>query len=332
MKLPEMLTGKIQIVWVWTGPGECFRTILFIRKKGYYTPVATERIRADLPLFVLVSGEGILTKEYRTGEEGIGRITENPDLWYEREKLEGDRLLLRFMRREKLDRFLQAQVGVQVDGLRFFEGKEADFLSSAPVFSAFVEALLEQEFSLKRLLQPDEGGVRLVNRIFRRLRLPVLGVWLGILLLNFGATSWLEERSQEQQRLWAEQQRLQKGRSRENERIRELTAKIREREIVGCALLLDRLAHCVPEAVSLSALTLAPLTEKVKSGKLPQTDSGIVLLEGETLQPVQINRFCERLAAESFCKEVRLTGMKQIKESKNYRFEIEVELKRRENG
>lgn len=68
-------------------------------------PVATERIRADLPLFVLVSGEGILTKEYRTGEEGIGRITENPDLWYEREKLEGDRLLLRFMRREKLDRF-----------------------------------------------------------------------------------------------------------------------------------------------------------------------------------------------------------------------------------
>ena len=111
-----------------------------------------------------------------------------------------------------------------------------------------------------------------------------------------------------------------------------MTAKIREREIVGCALLLDRLAHCVPEAVSLSALTLAPLTEKVKSGKLPQTDSGIVLLEGETLQPVQINRFCERLAAESFCKEVRLTGMKQIKESKNYRFEIEVELKRRENG
>lgn len=93
-------------------------------------PVATERIRADLPLFVLVSGEGILTKEYRTGEEGIGRITENPDLWYEREKLEGDRLLLRFMRREKLDRFLQAQIGVQDRRSPFFlkERKLISFL------------------------------------------------------------------------------------------------------------------------------------------------------------------------------------------------------------
>lgn len=331
MKLPEIFTGKIQVVWAWNGPGDCFRTILFIRKEGNYIPVTTGRIRADLPLFILISGEGILTKEYRTDEEGIVRITENPDLWYERENLEGDGILLRFMRREKLDRFLQEHPGIKVDSMCFFEGEEADFLSAVPVFAVFVEALREQELGLKRLFQLDEGGERLANRMFRRFRLPLLGFWLGILLLNFGLTSWLENRYREQQQVWAERQQWQKGRNRENERIRELTAKIRDREIAGCALLLDRLASCVPEAVCLSALTLAPLAEKVKSGKLPQTDSDIVIVEGETLQPIRINQFCKQLTAESFCKEVRLTRMNRIKESKNYRFEIEVELKRQDN-
>ena len=92
----------------------------------------------------------------------------------------------------------------------------------------------------------------------------------------------------------------------------------------------DRLAHCVPEAVNLSALTLAPLTEKMKNGKLPLTDSDIILLKGETFQPVQINQFCKQLSRESLFKEVKLTRMSRVKDSKTYRFEVE--LKRRGNG
>lgn len=332
MKLPEILIGKVQVVRAWAGPAEDLQTTLFVWKKGKYIPVETGRIRTDWPLFILVSGEGILKKEYRTEEEGMRRITENPDLLYEREDLEEDRVVLKFMRREKLDHFLQAQQGVRVDGIRFFEGKETDFLSSASGFSATVKALREQELSLKRLFQPDEGGQRLANRMFRRLKLPVLGICLGLLMLNFFVASGLEEHCRELQQLLTERQQLQRGRNQESERMQELTGKIRERGMEGCAILFDRLAHCVPEAVNLSALTLAPLTEKMKNGKLPLTDSDIILLKGETFQPVQINQLCKQLSRESFCKEVKLTRMSRVKDSKTYRFEVEVELKRRGNG
>ena len=178
----------------------------------------------------------------------------------------------------------------------------------------------------KYLLRPSTESSRLLTLLCRRLRLPVLGAVLALLVANTLAYDSLKERYAAQRAVIAAREKEQ-GASRTRSAEREAAAaEFSQRLQWRYAVLMDRIGGLVPDGLVLRELAVQPLKKKIEAGNAVLTEGNTVLIRGAAEASEDISAFAGRLRDEPFVRELRLKGIEQERDSGLWTFEIMIAL------
>ena len=160
----------------------------------------------------------------------------------------------------------------------------------------------------------------------RRLRLPVLGLILLLLVVNTFASGSLRERRAQQRTVLSAREKKQDASQARSEQRRAAVAEFSRRLPYRHALLLDRVASHVPPAVTLSVLAVQPLSKTLEEGKDPVFVSETLSIRGVTNDASAVSELMTGLRSEPPLREARLEGLEQNRESGATEFKITVAL------
>lgn len=323
MKLPEIITGRLQVLKVGILPGGKWEAFFYVLRRGRYVCLPEEEAGKGGIVWVWIGGAGVLQKVYREGDEETERITGNTDLFWIRET-RGKETVLTFMRKDQVQQILNVleRRGIQVYEVYLSGGEGTDGPLPA---SGEIPCWLQTrggKIGFGNLFRTDRKGRMLAACLFRRLRLPLLGFWLAVLSANYFGRAVLEKKIRLQDAVLAVKVRETEGRNREDEKIRALSGKMESWSLDRCVFWLDRIARHVPREMQLSLLAVAPYGGKLRAGKEPEIVPGIIVIEGECPDSGAVTRFCRLLEQELFCRTIELNAVDRIPGQKRYRFEI----------
>ena len=178
----------------------------------------------------------------------------------------------------------------------------------------------------RTLLRPTPEGRMVAKAAERRLRLPVLGLMLLLLVVNTFASGSLRERRAQQRTVLSAREKKQDASQARSEQRRAAVAEFSRRLPYRHALLLDRVASHVPPAVTLSVLAVQPLSKTLEEGKDPVFVSETLSIRGVTNDASAVSELMTGLRSEPPLREARLEGLEQNRESSATEFKITVAL------
>ena len=160
----------------------------------------------------------------------------------------------------------------------------------------------------------------------RRLRLPVLGVMLLLLVVNTLVSGSLQERrAQLRTVLSAREKKMERSQERTAGRTA-IVADFTRRLPYRHALLLDRVASHVPPSVTLTSLAVQPMLKTLEDGHDPVCAYGFLTIRGRTQDAGSVSALMGGLKSEPLLREARLEGLEQNRESGETEFKIAVAL------
>lgn len=339
--LLQRLTGPLTVLCIRFTDAERYATHLFVLEHGR-EQLRTVRQSAEpdadtlkkecsiRPVLISVSGHGVITKP---SEEAaiVEKVTSDPErfAWsFSDATLRSDPDArtgsISFVRREQVEQLGQRleENGIPSAGIRY--GPTA----ADPEQEAELQAKHFYRDSLKwrTLLRPTPAGCVIAKTLARRLRLPVLGVMLLLLLLNTLAYDSLRERRARQRTVLSAREKTQNVSQTRSEQRRAAVADFSRRLPYRHALLLDRAASHVPSSVTLTSLAVQPLSKTLEEGKDPVFASNTLSIRGVTNDASAVSELMTGLRSEPPLHEARLEGLEQNRESGATEFKITVAL------
>ena len=229
-----------------------------------------------------------------------------------------------FVRREQVEPLGQrlAENGIPFMDIRY--GRAAADPEQEALRQA--ERFYRDTLKWRTLLRPTPEGRMVAKAAERRLRLPVLGLMLLLLVVNTFASGSLQERRAQQRTVLSAREKRQDASQARSEQRRAAVAEFSRRLPYRHALLLDRVASHVPPAVALSALAVQPLSQTLEKGKDPIFASETLSIRGVTNDASTVSELMTGLRSEPPLHEARLEGLEQNRESGATEFKITVAL------
>ena len=178
----------------------------------------------------------------------------------------------------------------------------------------------------RTLLRPTPEGRMVAKAAERRLRLPVLGLMLLLLVVDTFASGSLQERRAQQRTVLSAREKRQDASQARSEQRRAAVAEFSHRLPYRHALLLDRAASHVPLSVTLTSLAVQPLSKTLEEGKDPVFASETLSIRGVTNDASAVSELMTGLRSEPPLHEARLEGLEQNRESGATEFKITVAL------
>lgn len=178
----------------------------------------------------------------------------------------------------------------------------------------------------RTLLRPTPEGRMVAKAAERRLRLPVLGLMLLLLVVNTFASGSLQERRAQQRSVLSAREKRQDTSQARSEQRRAAVAEFSRRLPYRHALLLDRVASHVPPAVTLSVLAVQPISKALEDGRDPVFLIETLSIRGVTNDASTVSELMTGLRSEPPLHEARLEGLEQNRESGATEFKITVAL------
>lgn len=276
------------------------------------------------PVLISVSGYGIVTKP--TEDTAIvEKVTSDPETfaWSFSDEKE-DSGSISFVRREQVEPLGQrlAENGIPFMDIRY--GRAAADPEQEALRQA--ERFYRDTLKWRTLLRPTPEGRMVAKAAERRLRLPVLGLMLLLLVVNTFASGSLRERRTQQRTVLAAREKRQDASQVRSEQRRAAVAEFSRRLPYRHALLLDRAASHVPLSVTLTSLAVQPLSKTLEEGKDPVFASETLSIRGVTNDASAVSELMTGLRSEPPLHEARLEGLKQNRESGATEFKITVAL------
>ena len=276
------------------------------------------------PVLISVSGYGIVTKP--TEDTAIvEKVTSDPETfaWSFSDEKE-DSGSISFVRREQVEPLGQrlAANGIPFMDIRYgpvAAGPEQEALRQA-------ERLYRDTLNWRTLLRPTPEGRMVAKAAERRLRLPVLGLMLLLLVVDTFASGSLQERRAQQRTVLSAREKRQDASQARSEQRRAAVAEFSHRLPYRHALLLDRAASHVPLSVTLTSLAVQPLSKTLEEGKDPVFASETLSIRGVTNDASAVSELMTGLRSEPPLHEARLEGLEQNRESGATEFKITVAL------
>ena len=276
------------------------------------------------PVLISVSGYGIVTKP--TEDTAIvEKVTSDPETfaWSFSDEKE-DSGSISFVRREQVEPLGQrlAANGIPSINIRY------ERVAADPEQEALrqAERFYRDTLKWRTLLRPTPEGRMVAKAAERRLRLPVLGLMLLLLVVNTFAFGSLRERHAQQRTVLSAREKKQDASQARSEQRRAAVAEFSRRLPYRHALLLDRVASHVPPAVTLSVLAVQPLSKTLEEGKDPVFVSETLSIRGVTNDASTVSELMTGLRSEPPLHEARLEGLEQNRESGATEFKITVAL------
>ena len=276
------------------------------------------------PVLISVSGYGIVTKP--TEDTAIvGKVTSDPETfaWSFSDEKE-DSGSISFVRREQVEPLGQrlAANGIPFMDIRY--GRAAADPEQEALRQA--ERFYRDTLKWRTLLRPTPEGRMVAKAAERRLRLPVLGLMLLLLVVNTFASGSLRERRAQQRTVLAARGKRQDASQVRSEQRRAAVAAFSHRLPYRHALLLDRAASHVPLSVTLTSLAVQPLSKTLEEGKDPVFASETLSIRGVTNDASAVSELMTGLRSEPLLREARLESLEQNRESGETEFKITVAL------
>ena len=183
-----------------------------------------------------------------------------------------------------------------------------------------------RNLSWRTLLRSSVEGRMAAKAAERRLRLPVLGVMLLLLVVNTLVSGSLQERrAQLRTVLSAREKKMERSQERTAGRTA-IVADFTRRLPYRHALLLDRAASHVPPSVTLTSLAVQPMLKTLEDGHDPVCAYGFLTIRGRTQDAGSVSALMGGLKSEPLLREARLEGLEQNRESGETEFKIAVAL------
>ena len=276
------------------------------------------------PVLISVSGYGVVTKPAEDTAI-VGKVTSEPETfaWSFSDERE-DSGSISFVRREQVEPLGQrlAANGIPVMDIRYgpvAADPEQEALRQA-------ERFYRDTLKWRTLLRPTPEGRMVAKAAERRLRLPVLGLMLLLLVVNTFASGSLRERRAQQRSVLSAREKRQDASQVRSEQRRAAVAAFSHRLPYRHALLLDRAASHVPLSVTRTSLAGQPLSKTLEEGKDPVFASKTLSIRGVTNDASAVSELMTGLRSEPPLREARLEGLKQNRESGATEFKITVAL------
>ena len=276
------------------------------------------------PVLISVSGYGIVTKP--TEDTAIvEKVTSDPETfaWSFSDEKE-DSGSISFVRREQVEPLGQrlAANGIPFMDVRY--GRAAADPEQEALRQA--ERFYRDTLKWRTLLRPIPEGRMVAKAAERRLRLPVLGLMLLLLVVNTFASGSLRERRAQQRTVLSAREKRQDASQARSEQRRAAVAAFSHRLPYRHALLLDRAASHVPLSVTLTSLAVQPLSKTLEEGKDPVFASETLSIRGVTNDASAVSELMTGLRSEPLLREARLESLEQNRESGETEFKITVAL------
>ena len=277
------------------------------------------------PVLISVSGYGVVTK-LAEDTASVGKVTSEPETFawsFSDDDTDRDSATISFVRREQVEPFGENlfSKGVPTADIRYAAATDDPEREARRQVERFYRSL-----AWRTLLRPTPEGRMVAKAAERRLRLPVLGLMLLLLVVNTFAFGSLRERHAQQRTVLSAREKKQDASQARSEQRRAAVAEFSRRLPYRHALLLDRVASHVPPAVTLSVLAVQPLSKTLEEGKDPVFVSETLSIRGVTNDASAVSELMTELRSEPPLHEARLEGLKQNRESGATEFKITVAL------
>ena len=271
------------------------------------------------PVLISVSGYGVVTKPAEDTAI-VGKVTSEPETfaWSFSDERE-DSGSISFVRREQVEPLGQRLAANGIPVMPVAADPEQEALRQA-------ERFYRDTLKWRTLLRPTPEGRMVAKAAERRLRLPVLGLMLLLLVVNTFASGSLRERRAQQRSVLSAREKRQDASQVRSEQRRAAVAAFSHRLPYRHALLLDRAASHVPLSVTLTSLAVQPLSKTLEEGKDPVFASKTLSIRGVTNDASAVSELMTGLRSEPPLREARLEGLKQNRESGATEFKITVAL------
>lgn len=285
---------------------------------------------AARPVLVSVSGHGIITKPV-DGSPLVEKVTADPETFAwsfsDQDMQPGQNSRagsITFVRRGQigpLERRL-AESGVSSAGMRF----------ATPAVEAVEEAkhdaeyFYQTELKWRTAVRPTREGCMIARALARRLRLPMLGFVLLLLVVNALVSDSLEDRRAEQRTVLAAREKTRGASQTRSEQRRAAAGEFSHRLAYRHAWLLDRAASHVPPEITLTSLAVQPLIKKLEDAKDPLVASETLSVRGRTDDAAAVSSLMADLKSEPPVREAKLEQLEQNRESGLTEFKITVAL------
>lgn len=330
----QRIVGPLTVLCIRFEDADRYATHLFIlegyragcrilRESAEPDAAALKKACAGRPVLISVSGYGVVTKPTENTAI-VGKVTSDPETfaWSFSDERE-DSGSISFVRREQVEPFLENLFGKGVPA--------ADIRYAAATDDPEREARRQAEgfyrnLSWRTLLRSSLEGRMAAKAAERRLRLPVLGVMLLLLVVNTLVSGSLQERrAQLRTVLSAREKKMERSQERTAGRTA-IVADFTRRLPYRHALLLDRAASHVPPSVTLISLAVQPMLKTLEDGHDPVCAYGFLTIRGRTQDAGSVSALMGGLKSEPLLREARLEGLEQNRESGETEFKIAVAL------
>lgn len=178
----------------------------------------------------------------------------------------------------------------------------------------------------KNLVRPDSMGARLSAQLYRKAKLVVLIVVLGMLSVNFVVRGTIDQKYAEGHALLGA---LQNEKGRQNELSKQEQDMMKEFAVglnSGFALLSDRIGAAVPGAVILRNLTIQPPVKRIEEGKPFKVEASKAVVKGESADAAGVSLFASRLKDIEGVRDLKISSVEQSRDGQSLNFVIEMEL------
>lgn len=266
-----------------------------------------------VPVIFVVTGCGVLTKNYDAQELSLRRITENDEILW---SINGDKIS--FVRRSLIQEQLETHKNI-------IQLKMVGTVDRHLINTEITR--YESEFTnLKRLVRCDDFADIVCRAWERKLRIPLLAGILVVLVANFLVNNHLQQKSsalQFQLRQTLYKAEVYRGKRENSAKLAEQIRPVRKSK---SSVIIDRIASRLPDQISFTYIVIDPVRRGPENGHPAQLKAGSLIIRGIAKNAESVNETVRKINDLKICHELNMNNISQGKDSKSFLFEWEGKL------
>lgn len=275
------------------------------------------------PVILTISGRGVISKEYKKNSEESKQITDRPDdFLFAIEDLEDGMIRVIFLRRKLYDLLCRQLI---VDRLSLVEVRIDVNNNPEQEARKAAEEFWRNKFGIKEVFSPSMRSNNLLSLVVRKILLPVLSSFLGVLLINFFVQQEFAGQLREQQFLLAQAKKNTTQVEKSLGERQEILNHLGNETKYPYAWIADRIASVVPKGIVLTELIIQPLKDKIQEKKTINVEKNKVVVRGRGIDPTSVTAFTDSIRVLNVFSTVQLI-MQHKDKSDNYLFTLNASL------
>lgn len=333
MKITSFLFHKIVLLHIEMGKNGIERkeeaTVRFSKGKAILGKwrefeLATISKSKNLPVLIIITGSGIISKAYDKQDAVNQRIMKDPDFIWNLETVDNQEEVLSFLRRDRLYELLQVikqQRLVLID--TWLYGADIEYDIQMRLDKMYIE-----NFKSSLLLKSPEFKDVLANVLYQRIFLPVLLFFFTLLLGNYFLNSYYTKQYQQMQNIIQKDERKNRVNSLEEQKKNQLLAGYNQIPNQSFALLADRIASYVPANLYLTTMNIFPLgkNRNLRDRITLPLEYHIIRIKGTVETPGSVTLLSQLLESDNLFKKVKVIQLGRLKNTNLFEFELEITL------